>query len=257
MRLIPSLVVLAMAFAGASRGMAAQPFAACLDEFWKGEAPIAVGEGYADALCNAHFATLYSETTETPLYSAEHLTRRQVEAAIHLHRAGQFHEDDRLPPAIASNLDDYRGSGFDRGHMAPDGDMPTRRAQSQSFLLSNIVPQNADDNRHLWTDIEYAVRGLVLSTGNDAFVVTGPVFDQSSSLALHGRVRVPTLLFKAIFVPAAHLAGVYVAENDPGTQYRVLSLQAFQHQYGINPFPGLSTTWVSDQLPTPARDKDW
>lgn len=257
MRLLSYLAVLAIAFAAGSPGMAAQPFAGCLDEFWNGQAPIAVGEGYADALCNAHFATLYSETTETPLYSAEHLTRRQLEAAIHLHRAGQFHEDDRLPPAIASSLGDYRGSGFDRGHMAPDGDMPTRRAQSQSFRLSNIVPQNADDNRHLWADIEYAVRGLVLSTGDDAYVVTGPIFDQSRAFALHGRVKVPTLLFKAVYVPAAHIAGVYVAENGPGNQYQVFTPQNFQQDYGIDPFPGLPTTGISYRLPAPGRDRDW
>jgi endonuclease G, mitochondrial len=126
---------------------AEQPFAGCRDEFWAGQPPVAVGRSVADALCATHFATLYSGQTETPLYSAEHLTPNQIQAAIHRRRVDEFHEDGRLPAAVASTLEDYRRSGYDRGHMAPNGDMPDAKSQWQSFALSNFASEptfNAD-----------------------------------------------------------------------------------------------------------------
>lgn len=114
---------------------AQQPFAGRLDEFWSGHPPEMVGTGMADALCASHFATLYSEATETPFYSAEHLTPAEIEAAVHLRRVNEFHQDTRLPRDVASTLEDYRGSGFDRGHMALNVDMPDARSQWQSFAL--------------------------------------------------------------------------------------------------------------------------
>jgi endonuclease G len=50
--------------------------------------------------------------------------------------------------------------------MVPNGDMPDAQSQYESFALSNVVPQDADDNRHLWADIKLAVRELVLAGGD-------------------------------------------------------------------------------------------
>lgn len=236
---------------------AQEPFAGCRDQFWHGEPPVPVSTGPVDTLCSAHFATLYSEQTETPLYSAEHLTPTQVEAAIRLHRGSVFHRDARIPDADASTLEDYWHSGYDRGHMAPSGDEPDEASQFQSFALSNIVPQNADDNRYLWADIEFAVRELVLAGGDDVYVVTGPIFGDEDAPALNGRVQVPALLFKAVYDPAGRIAGVYVARIAAGHEYWSLSLDRFAALYGIRPFPGLigSLTRMSGALPPPAADR--
>ena len=99
----------------------------------------------AHVLCFSGFAVLYSPRTKTPLWSAEHLTRDRIRAADILTRPnpGPFHEEPRLPKADRSKLTDYRGTGFDRGHMAPNGDMATKDAQRESFSLVNIIPQEA------------------------------------------------------------------------------------------------------------------
>jgi len=128
---------------------AQQPFAACAGEFGDEQPPSLTMSGVVYALCARHFATLYSAQTETPLYSAEHLTDQQLDEAIHQHRDDTFHADERLPAAVASTLDDHRHSGWDRGHMAPSGDEPGPASQFESFVLSNMVPQDSDDNRHL------------------------------------------------------------------------------------------------------------
>jgi endonuclease G, mitochondrial len=94
----------------------------------------------ATMLCNDAFAVVASGLTHGALWSAEHPTARSLVAARATAREGDFHAEDRLPPADQAQLEDYRRSGFDRGHMMPSGDMPNREAQQQSFSLANIVP---------------------------------------------------------------------------------------------------------------------
>jgi endonuclease G, mitochondrial len=154
-------------------------------------------------------------------------------------RDNSFHQDRRLPYAIASTLEDYRGSGYDRGHMAPSGDEPDAASQYESFTLSNMVPQNANNNRYLWADIEMAVRELVLAQGDDVYVVTGPLFDSQHVETIRGGVKVPAFIYKAIFDPVAGIAGVYVARNAPGWEFWRLSLAEFRQRSGLDPFPGV------------------
>lgn len=127
------------------------------------------------------FATLLSEATKTPFYSAELPTAAQIIAAIHPLRAEEFHEDDCLPAGTGPPLDDYRHSGFDRGHMAPNCDSRTRHPNTRTFALIDVVPHVADDNRHFWADIETAMRKLMLASGDTVYFVTGPIFEPGTS----------------------------------------------------------------------------
>jgi endonuclease G len=137
--------------------------------------------------------------------------------------------------------------------MAPNGDMPDAQSQYESFALSNVVPQDADDNRHLWADIKSAVRELVLAGDDTVKVVTGPTFEPDTSWLRDG-VAVPSLLFKPIYDPDAGIAGVYVAHNVPEQSFEALSLSAFTRRFGIAPFPALIDNPVASSianLPTP------
>ncbi len=124
-------------------------------------------------LCFEAFAVLHSRLSRTPLYAAERLTRKNLEAAKALSRKDSFHAEDRLPEGDRAELSDYARSGYDRGHMAPNADMPTRKAQAESFSLANMVPQVHENNAGVWAGIEAAARELAREEG-ELYVISGP-----------------------------------------------------------------------------------
>jgi endonuclease G len=189
-------------------------------------------------LCFRAFALLHSGVTRTPLYVAEHLTRASVEAARALDtRDNRFHSEDRLPQAERGELADYRGSGLDRGHMAPSGDMGDPQDDYESFSLANIVPQDGPLNRNGWADLESYVRDLTAKLG-ETYVVTGPAFTGANLKRLNGRVLVPSHVWKAIYVPGQG-AGAWVVSNGPNATWEVVSIATLTARTGIDPFPTL------------------
>ncbi|TNC07326.1 DNA/RNA non-specific endonuclease [Methylobacterium terricola] len=206
-------------------------------------------------LCYQAFAILYSGLSRTPLYAAEHITAAQVEAARRVDRVDAFHEEEQLPEAARSELSDYAGSGWDRGHMAPSGDMPTPTAQEESFSLANIVPQNPDNNRGLWAGIESSVRALAIARG-DLFVVTGPLFEGASVQSLRGRVLIPTRLFKAVYDANRGEAAVYLSGNAPGDAWEAISLDQLAAIGGLVAFPDLPDSVRRRIMPLPEPKRD-
>src|SRR5689334_6495975 len=99
----------------------------CPQQFLGGEAPALTNPKLAAQtreLCYSGYAVLHSGLTRTPLWSAEHLTRERIESARETAWINTFHPDPNLPESERAELSDYARSGFDRGHMAPSGDMP-------------------------------------------------------------------------------------------------------------------------------------
>ena len=189
-------------------------------------------------LCFRAFAILHSGVTRTPLYVAEHLTRASVEAARALNtRDNRFHPEAKLLETQRSELSDYRGSGFDRGHMAPSGDMGSPADDYESFSLANIVPQDGPLNRNGWADLEGYVRDLTGKLG-DAYVVTGPAFTGANLKRLNGRVLVPSHVWKALYVPGQG-AGAWIVTNDKAATWEVVSIATLAARTGIDPFPRL------------------
>jgi endonuclease G, mitochondrial len=122
-------------------------------------------------------------------------------------RKDNFHPDPEL--ADGSQLNDYKGSGFDRGHQRPASDSVNQESMDESFLLSNMAPQEGALNQKSWALLEQATNELVKATGAKATIVTGGLFldkdgnplppDQTQWIGANGqkRVGVPTDFFKA------------------------------------------------------------
>jgi endonuclease G, mitochondrial len=235
---------------------------ACPEHFLAGQAPDIISQKIAAKtreLCNGGFAELHSGVTRTPLYSAEHLTTERLAQGRGLKRVNSFHADDRLPASERAELADYARSGYDRGHIAPSGDMFDSQSQHESFSLANMVPQEASINRGVWERIESGVRRMVKSRG-ELFVVTGPLFQGSELKRIGGRVLVPTATFKAIYDPNKQEAGAYVVGNASGALPKVVSVAELNRMAGLDIFPAVRAQVKSRAMrlpiPKPRKRRD-
>lgn len=212
----------------------------CLDQFYAQAAPELINQKLAVnnyPLCNQGFSLNYSGVSKTPIWVAEKLTPERL--SIRIKREDNFHEDSRLPVSVQATLDDYRGSGYDRGHMAPNADMNNKNSQYQSFALSNIVPQASDNNQNTWREIEEATRAMVSKYKLDGYIITGPAYlEPTVRYVKKGHdVLVPSHVFKAIYFPRIGLASAYLSPNDSTRQAQVMSICALEEKIGINLFP--------------------
>ncbi|MBA3022403.1 MAG: DNA/RNA non-specific endonuclease [Gammaproteobacteria bacterium] len=208
-------LVFAASFAFSSQASADQnDFEQCRQIFAEQNPPVVLQPQAKEtrALCFTAFAVLHSGQSHTPLYVAERLNRNTLQAA-HQKRKDKFFADARLPRAERAELDDYKGSGYDRGHMAPAADMTTPESMAQSFSLANMVPQAPVNNRKAWAKIEKATRKYVLRAQGDVYVITGPVFDTVPSTIGSNRVWVPKHLFKLVYDPSTNKAWAHWIDN--------------------------------------------
>ena len=168
-------------------------------------------------LCFEAFGVMHSGVTRTPLWSAEHLTGSNVQAAQEQSRKNSFHAEEGLPVGARAELKDYARSGYDRGHMSPNGDMPDRQSQFESFSLANMVPQ--------------------------AFL--------GSNLQKVGNVLVPTHLYKVVYSPKRHAAAAYFIANNAAAQYQIVSIAQLEPIVGIDLLPSLSSREKAELLALP------
>lgn len=203
-------------------------------------------------LCNTGYAVGHSGITRTPLWAAEHLTSDRLEAGRGLPRANNFRPDDRLPASERSELRDYSRSGYDRGHMVSAADSASPEEQSESFLLSNMIPQNPNNNRFLHEGIESVTRKEAKKAG-ELFVITGPIYEGADIKALKGRVLVPTGVFKCLYYPRKQQGSCYVENNAPGMDYNVASIAQVEQRTGVSLFPTVpqSVKNIAVSLPAP------
>ncbi|ENU83674.1 hypothetical protein F974_01228 [Acinetobacter sp. CIP 102159] len=213
----------------------------CLKQFYRDVPPILNRESLKKdsyALCFNGFNVMYSGVSKTPLWSAEYLTPERL--SIKIKREDSFHEETRVPLAHRALLTDYRGSGYDRGHMAPNGDMNNTAAQYDSFSLANMVPQAPKNNQEVWRKLEEAVRAIVTKQHRDAYIVTGPVFEGKRLKTIGNGVIVPTAVYKAVYLPKQGISGAYYAPNNDSQQVRVVSICYLEEKLGVNLFPQLT-----------------
>lgn len=217
-------------------------FGGCPDLFVNGVTPVLrdAGKLRARALCFDGFAVLHSGLTKTPVYVAEVLNRQRIADARDEVRTDVFFPDARLPGADRATLEDYRGSGFDRGHMAPAGDMTDPRSMAQSFSLANMVPQAPENNRKAWASIEKSTRKYVTRAAGNVYVITGPVFSGQVSSIGPGRVWVPSHLFKLVYDASSNRAWAHWLENtDAARVGPPISYAELVRRTGVEWLPGV------------------
>lgn len=120
------------------------------------------------------FTLSYNDTTHNPNWVAWHLCHADLGDAD---RANNFRPDPELPASFyAVRKADYKFTayGFDRGHLCPSADRTaTAQDNSETFLMTNMVPQSPDNNRIVWVALEKFEREMVLQ-GYEAYIFAGP-----------------------------------------------------------------------------------
>lgn len=116
-----------------------------------------------------------------------------------IERQDDFRPDDSLPEEwyrVGEN--DYRGSGFDRGHLTPSGDRTAKEtSNSATFLMTNIIPQSPRNNRETWRELEQYSRELV-KQGKELYIIAGG-YGSRGTIA-KGKVTIPRRTWKIILV---------------------------------------------------------
>lgn len=149
----------------------------------------------------SYYSLCYRESYEQAEWSAYCLTDSQLEK--NAGRTDNFRADPLISTGSAT-LSDYRGSGYDRGHLTPAADMAfSKESMSETFFMSNMSPQTPQFNRGIWKELEAETRRWVQKFGR-AYIVSGPILDKTPDAYKKigkNEVSVPEFYYKVILVP--------------------------------------------------------
>ena len=172
--------------------------------------------GKCDQIVNREgYALGFSRKYRQPLWVVYRITKEEAESQKVSRKIADFYEDAEV--VGAATLADYRRSGYDRGHLAPAGDMKfSANAMRESFSLANMSPQKNSFNGGVWHRLEQAVRNFA-GREDSLFVVTGPVFIDEEEPKYIGanKVRVPEFYYKVIYdeTPPQKMIGFIMANK--------------------------------------------
>ena len=159
--------------------------------------PAALKDRPEQLLHRRGYTVSYNRDNRIPNWVAWTLTKEHT-YGNHSRKGRSFIEDEDVPRPRATHYD-YMRSGYDRGHMCPSGDNRwDNKAQNQSFLLTNVCPQNHNLNAGDWNDLEIQCRHWAKRYG-EIHIVSGPIlYNQRHKTIGRNRVVVPEAFFKVV-----------------------------------------------------------
>ena len=183
----------------------------------------------------------YNEKHEQANWVAYELTAAETHKAVK--RSNNFRPDAAVKTGSATDAD-YKGSGYDRGHLAPAADMSwSAQSMEESFFYSNMSPQVPGFNRGIWKQLEEQVRQWAVDN-EVVYVVTGPVLENNLPVIGPDHVSVPHYYYKVILdYTKPELKGIgFILPNASSSfplQHFAVSIDSVEHVTGINFFPAL------------------
>ena len=198
-------------------------------------------------LRNPSFMLGYSDLRGNPLWVVYNIRSIARDAPFYK-RPRHFARDWRTLNPVSQK--DFRNSGYDRGHLAPNyaiSRLYGKHAQRDTFLMSNIVPQKPKLNQKLWQRLEQVEIDHFTRLGREVWVVTGPVFEASREhLNYAWYIEVPDAFYKIYALPSssgppkllAFLIPQNVKGNEPLTRY-LTTVDKIERATGLDFFPDL------------------
>jgi endonuclease G len=189
----------------------------------------------------------YNEEFEQADWTAYILTRTMVMTGEEP-RSDNFRADTGVTTGSAAPAD-YRGSGYDRGHLVPAADMKwIATSMTESFLMSNMSPQKPGFNRGIWRRLEEEVRDWAV-TNDSIFVITGPIISDIHDFIGENHVAVPAYYFKIIVdISYPTYKGIaFLMENNTASgdlfNYAV-TIDSIENLTGFDFFPGQEKRFI-------------
>ena len=197
--------------------------------------------GKGEVIQHTGYTLSYNEEYEVPQWVAYELTREEV-VTQSVERKDNFREDKAVSTGSAT-LNDYKKSGYDRGHMAPAADFRwSFDAMNDTFYLSNMCPQTHAFNAGIWSDLEEAVRSIAYED-ECIYVVTGPVLTDGPYETIgENKVAVPNYFYKVILdysAPTVKAIGFIMPHENSKEplSYFAVTVAEVENMTGLDFFP--------------------
>lgn len=190
------------------------------------------------------YAFLYSEEHEQAFWVAYQLTKEETNKIYD--RTNNFKPDPKVRTGTATD-DDYKGTGYDRGHLAPAAHMGwSQTAMAESFYYSNMSPQSPSFNRGIWKKLEELVRNWAIEN-NNVYIVTGPVLSPGLKTIGPNKVSVPHYYYKVILdYTNPEVKGIgFILPNEASSkplQTYAVTIDSVEKVTGLDFFPKLPNT---------------
>jgi len=218
--------------------------------------------GFSHILRNQGYMLEYSETLENPLWVTYKVTKANYKSGK---RPSGFNRDWRSYQQVKQ--DDYTGSGYDRGHMAPNYVIASRygrSAQKETFLMTNITPQKPKLNRKSWQRLEEVIADDFSKQNGDFWVTTGPIFDANPKHLKGSNVKIPKAFYKILIkpstqqTPAKALAFIFPQNAKPRASLMsfVTTIDEIERLTGIDFFADLEDDF-EDRLESDKTPEAW
>jgi endonuclease G len=205
------------------------------------------------------FTLCYSEQHEQAKWIAYRLTRRMCNNNGE-ERTNNFRIDPLVKSGSASPAD-YKKSGFDRGHLCPAGDMGwSEETMSESFLMSNMSPQEPAFNRGIWKNLESLVRQWAVED-MELYIVTAGVLPEELPYIGSNKVSVPEYYYKIVLdVNLPDLKAIAFIMPNKGSKAGIfeyaVSIDSVEHLTGIDFYPALPDS-LENHLESNLSIKNW
>jgi endonuclease G len=162
-------------------------------------------------LCKKNYAVIHRCSVKAPVAVFEHVTMAAITGPAK--RKNDFRADPAVHAECRATLQDYAGRPYDRGHMAAAANnTQSAEIMSESFFLSNMIPQVPNNNRGIWRQLEIWTRDW--AKGGDFYVISGAIYDPGH-LTIGNGVGVPTRLYKIIHDRRTGQTQAYMMPNGP------------------------------------------
>ncbi len=213
-------------------------------------------ESEGEIIKHTYYTLSYSEENEQAFWVYYELTPELVNGSIS--RTDNFRPDPKVSTGSAE-LDDYKGSGYHRGHLCPAGSMDLNKtSMSESFFLSNMSPQAPGLNTGLWKKLESLVR-VWTNEYDKIVVISGPVFKDNLGITGINDVTVPGYYYKIIYCPGNAQMIAFLMPNkklsEPIKSY-IHSVDEIEVLTNIDFFHGMDDI-IEDKLEANSNSEQW